>query len=274
MQDLLVGRAGAGHRPPVGGMHLVPWACEFVGTAMLLLGGLSAVCLDFGAHSPVGPHVHAGWVLRLITGLLFAGSGSLIAISPLGKRSGAHINPAVTLAFWTQGKVHRHDLTGYVVAQVLGGIAGAALVLLLWRGEARSVHIGATLPGDGASPVLATLIEVAMTAALVGMLLFFTSSARLAPFTPLANWFLVAALVVVGAPYTGTSLNPARSFGPALIDPVFTSFWVYVVGPVVGALLAVGGFALFRSRVVLTAKLAHDTRYKTTLGTALPAPIG
>jgi len=79
---------------------------------------------------------------------------------------------------------------------------------------------------------------------------------------------------VVGAPYTGTSLNPARSLGPALIDPVFSSFWVYVAGPLLGSLLAVGLFALFRERAVLTARVCNDPEYPTTLGTALPARMG
>ena len=73
---------------------------------------MSAVCLDFGPHSPL--RGLGSSVRLLLTGLLFAGTGSLLAISPLGRRSGAHLNPVVTLAFWTQRKVHPHDLAGYV----------------------------------------------------------------------------------------------------------------------------------------------------------------
>lgn len=93
-----------GQWPPQPGLHLAEWSCELLGTALLLLGGSSAVCLDFGPHSPL--RGLGSSVRLLLTGLLFAGTGSLLAISPLGRRSGAHLNPVVTLAFWTQRKVH------------------------------------------------------------------------------------------------------------------------------------------------------------------------
>jgi len=73
----------------------VPWWCEFLGTAILLVGGLSAVFLDFGPSSPITPHVPSVSARLLLTGLLFAGTGSLVALSPIGRRSGAHLNPAL-----------------------------------------------------------------------------------------------------------------------------------------------------------------------------------
>ena len=106
---------------------------------LLLLAGLSAVCFDFGPASPLR---HLGTSPRLlVTGLLFAGAGSLIAISPLGRRSGAHLNPVVTLAFWTQGKVHVHDVAGYILSQLVGAVLGTAAVALLWRSQATAIHI-------------------------------------------------------------------------------------------------------------------------------------
>src|SRR5580692_7262434 len=94
---------------PQGGVHPIEWGCELLGTAILLVGGLSAICLDFGAHGPIAAHVASHSLRLLITGLLFAGTGSLVAISPLGRRSGAHLNPVVTMAFWLRGNVHPHD---------------------------------------------------------------------------------------------------------------------------------------------------------------------
>ncbi|MGI8713160.1 MAG: hypothetical protein ACR2NR_08260 [Solirubrobacteraceae bacterium] len=82
-----------------GGWHRLPWGCEFLGTAILLSGGLSAVFLDFGPSSPITPHLSSMSARLLLTGLLFAGTGSLVALSPIGRRSGAHLNPAVTVAF-------------------------------------------------------------------------------------------------------------------------------------------------------------------------------
>jgi aquaporin Z len=257
-------------KPPASGWHWLPWFCEYAGTALLLLGGLSAVFLDFGPGSPVATHVASASVRRLMTGVLFAGTGSLVAVSPLGRISGAHLNPAVTLAFWTQRKVHPHDLAGYVVAQLLGALSAAALLYAAWGHTARALQVGATQPGDGFTALDAAALEAGMTASLVLLIFFFTSSTRTTRWTPMGTWILVATLVWVAAPYTGTSLNPARSLGPAVVDTLTAHLWVYVVGPLAGALLAVGVFAGFRNTRTLTAKLFHDPRYPSTLGSELP----
>ena len=262
------GAGAPGAQPAQGGLHLVEWACELAGTAILLLGGLSAVCLDFGAHTPLGSVATSPRLL--LTGLLFAGTGSLVAISPLGRRSGAHLNPVVTLAFWTQGKVHPHDVAGYIVGQVLGAFVGTALLALIWGQDAYALHLGATAPGPGVSDVAAVLIEAAMTATLILAILVMTSSARTARWTPLLLWGLIAVLVWQGAPYTGTSLNPARSLAPAVLAPLLAPYWIYVVGPLLGAGIAVAVFAAFQERQVLTAKLFHDPAYPSTLASALP----
>ncbi len=254
--------------PARGGIHLAEWACEAGGTALLLLGGLSAVFINFGPHSVLRELATSPRLL--VTGLLFAGTGSLVAVSPLGRRSGAHLNPVVTLAFWTQGKVHPHDLAGYVLAQLGGAVAGTALAAALWGGEARAVHLGATMPGHGITAAQATLIEVGMTSLLVLALLLLTSSASTARWTPLVLWPLIAGFVWQGARFTGTSLNPARSLGPALLAPALTDYWVYVLGPLGGGAVAVGLFSLLRERRVLTAKLFHDPRYPSTMGSDLP----
>ena len=254
---------------PQPGWHWGPWSCELLGTAVLLLGGLSAVFLDFGPHSPVAAHVPSMSARLLITGALFAGTGSLVALSPIGRWSGAHLNPVVTLAFFAQRKVHLHDLFGYVLGQCLGAIAAAAALRLVWGSTAAALHAGATQPGHGFGARDATLLEAAMTASLVLMILVMTSDDRTARWTPLGNWLLVATLVWRGAPYTGTSLNPARSLGPALIAPELHDLWVYVAGPVAGALIALAVFRLL-GRSTLTAKLFHDARYPSTMGAELP----
>jgi aquaporin Z len=233
-----------------------------------LIGGLSAVCLDFGPGSPLDGVSHS--VRLLVTGLLFAGTGSLVALTPFGRRSGAHLNPVVTLGFWTQRKVHPHDVAGYVGAQVVGAIAGTAVIKLVWGHRASAVHLGTTMPGHGLDDVQVVLVEAGMTAALLLAILFMTSSVRTARWTPLVLWFLIAALVWQGASYTGTSLNPARSFGPALLAHLLSNYWIYVVGPVLGGAIAVGIFALFRDVQVVTAKLFHDPSYPSTLASSLP----
>ena len=105
-----------------------------------------------------------------------------------------------------------------------------------------------------------------MTASLVLMIVFMTSSTRTARWTPLGNWLLVAALVWHGAPYTGTSLNPASSLGSALVAPLLTNLWPYLAG----ALVAAGIFAFFPCVNTITAKIFHDPRYRSTLGSDMP----
>jgi aquaporin Z len=253
-----------------GGWHWIEWLCELVGTALLLVGGLSAICLDFAPGSPVASVVPDHSARLLITGLLFAGTGSLVAISPLGRRSGAHLNPSVTFAFWRRGHMHPHDLAGYIVAQVAGAFAGAALVRWWWGAKATAVTLGVTQPGHGIGGVAAAGIEAFMTLLLVGGILLMVSSKRTARFTPLLVWIVVALLVWQGAPWTGTSLNPARSLAPALLAPKTAYLWVYIVGPLAGAWIAVSAYGRFTSLETLTAKLFHDPRYQTTMATTLP----
>jgi aquaporin Z len=234
---------------------------------LLLTAGLSAVCFDFG---PSSPFRHLGTSPRLlITGLLFAGAGSLLAISPLGRRSGAHLNPVVTLAFYTQGKVHPHDVVGYIASQLLGAVTGTAVVALMWGSQGTAVHLGETLPGRGLDSIEAASVEAGMTAALILVILLMTSGSA-ARWTPLVLWPLIAVLVWQGAPFTGTSLNPARSFGPALLVPQLQPYWIYVAGPIAGGALAVAAFGLWPKRRVLTAKLFHDPAYPTTFASSLP----
>ncbi len=238
-----------------------------------MLGGLSAVVLDFETGSPVARLVPSHSARLLITGLLFAGCGSLITISPIGRRSGAHLNPAVTLGFWCRRHLHPFDLAGYVLSQLAGGLLGAELLRLVWGWRVESVGYGVTHPGAGVTPLAAAGIEALMTAILVLSIFLLVSSARTARFTPLVLWPLIAVLVWRGAPFTGTSLNPARSLGPAVVAGVWTDFWVYVAGPLSGSLLAVVLMAIIPRRT-LTAKLFHDPRFPTVMGSDLPQRRG
>lgn len=256
---------------PREGWHWAEWSAEGLGTAALVLGGLSAVCLDFGAGSPVPHLVHSASLRLLITGLLFAGTGSLIAISPLGRQSGAHLNPSVTLAFWSSGHVSRSDLGGYLLAQFTGSVLGVAILRLAWGRIAVSVQDGRTAPHPGLSPAAALGIEALMTAILILTIFSLTSSPSTARWTPLVLWFVIALLVWQGAPFTGCSLNPARSLGPAVVSGDFGALWIYLVAPPLGALAGAGLFVrIFTGRRPVTAKLFHDASYPSVLGTSMP----
>jgi glycerol uptake facilitator-like aquaporin len=128
-----------------------PWRIflsELVGTAVLLLVGLSLVIFMFGAGSPM-ERIAPSLVLRqTITGFLFGCVGATIALSSVGKESGAHINPAVTLGFWLMHKLDARTAVGYVFAQLIGACVGC-LPLLAWGSMGRSVNFGPTVPGEG-----------------------------------------------------------------------------------------------------------------------------
>ena len=246
------------------------WGCELVGTGLLLLAGLSAVFMDFGRGSPVAVVLPSEGARRLLTGLLFGAAGSLIALTPLGRRSGAHLNPAVSVAFWTQRKLGVHELGRYVLAQTIGALIAVTVLRFAWGRVGLGLHLAATQPGAGVTPAAAAGIEALMTGCLILTILLMTSTVRTARFTPLATWLLVATLVWLGAPYTGTSLNPARSFAPALLAPELAHLWVYIVGPLGGAVFA-SALVAASPATVLTAKLFHDPRYGGSLSSR-PAP--
>jgi len=240
-----------------------PWLhffSEFVGTALLIAVGLSVVILNFGAGSPVVALFPNPGIRLVITGFLFGATGGIIALSPIGKVSGAHINPVVSLAFCLLGKLRARHALGYVLAQLCGAGLGG-LPLLAWGRMGASIAFGATVPGTGYSAVAATLGELATTSALIIGLIIFLGHPRLRVFTPCLFPFLYAVMVYLEAPISGTSTNPARSLGPALISGDWHDWWVYWVGPVLGSLVGLGIYRLTRLRLhkleVEVAKLYH-----------------
>jgi aquaporin Z len=261
---------GAAPQPAVGGFHPLEWGAEFIGTFFQLCLGFMAVAVLSVRNSPVhiGPFAPRLLAIGVIFGLLAA----VVAISPVGKRSGAHLNPAVTLGFFLRGHVHRHDVLGYVIAQVLAAVAAAAAFAAALGGWASHVHDGVTQPGPHISAAAAIGIEAGLTGCLLFVIFNLVSSPRTARWTPAVVVALLALLILAGAPYTGASMNPARSLGPATVADNWNLLWVYFIGPPLGAIFAVVAFRVFLpQRRTLTAKLFHDERYVSTLRTELPA---
>ncbi len=239
----------------------IPWtlfASEFIGTALLIGVGVSFVILDFGKGSPVVNLIPDSGLRRAITGFLFGSTGALIAVSWIGKESGAHINPVVTLAFWAQGKIGRVHALGYIICQLIGGIAGA-LSLLLWNQTGNSISYGGTFPGQSYSAWTALIGEIITTFALVFLLFVFIGHNKLKRYTPLLFPLLYMIMVFLEAPVSGTSTNPARSIGPSVISGNWSDWWVYWIGPVVGALIGVSVHSLswFKKFEIKVAKLYH-----------------
>jgi aquaporin Z len=241
--------------------HSLPWApflAELAGTALLVLVGLSVVIADFGQGSPVVALLPDAGARRLVTGFLFGATGALVALSPLGRESGAHINPVVSLGFWLMGKIRGRHALGYALAQLVGAVLGA-LPLLAWGAMGRSVQFGATVPGAGFGSNWALMGEAVTTFALIAGLFLFVGHRKLRPFTPALFPLLYALMVFWEAPVSGTSTNPARSLGPAVIAWAWRGWWIYWLGPLIGALLAVAmyRFTWLRRLEIDVAKLYH-----------------
>lgn len=234
----------------------LPLFCsELIGTAFLNLVGLSIVIVMFGDGTPLARMIPSAGVRRLLTGFLFGATGATIAISPIGKISGAHINPAVSLGFSLMGKLAATVALGYVCAQCIGGILGA-LPLLAWGSFGRSIVFGSTAPGPGYSTWVALLGEVSATFAMVALLCVFLGFREIRRFTPLLFPFLYSLMVYLEAPISGTSTNPARSLGPAVISGTWQSWWIYWLGPLLGMLAAITVCSGLANRIEV-AKLYH-----------------
>jgi aquaporin Z len=219
------------------------WSAEAASTGLFVLGALSAVALVLGDGSPADGLLDSESGRMLVTGLLVGGVVSLIVVSPLGRLSGAHLNPVVTLAFALLGRVSRCDVVAYVLAQTAGALVGGVAFRLAWGGVADSVDGGVTHPTIAA--VAALGLEAAMTALLIAGILLFLSRESLMRWLPLMLWPLIGAMIWKGGVYTGTSLNPARSVGPAVAFADFADLWLYLVAPTFGALTVA---ALWRRR--------------------------
>ena len=199
---------------------------ELLGTFMLVLVAAG------------GGVLHAKGEISLAAAVVAPGLMVMAIILFMGAISGAHLNPVVSLAFGLRRDFPWRRIWGYIAAQLIGATL-AALFLLAVFGNVE--HLGATLPGPGYHDWQALLMEIVLTAALVSVILGTASGAQnVGTIGALGVGGYIALAGLWSAPVSGTSMNPARSFGPALVSGHWTSFWVYVVGPALGALIAVG----------------------------------
>jgi len=228
---------------------------EMIGTGLLLLGGLSFVILMFGNGSPMEQLIPSIVLRRILTSFLFGCVGATIALSVVGKISGAHINPAVTFGFWMMKKLDAKTAAGYMLAQLVGAFLGS-VPLLLWGALGRSIDFGATVPGKGYSLEAVMMGEAATTFGLVASLFVFIAFRRVRHFTPFMVPFLYAVMVPLEADISGTSTNPARTFGPAVISGRWDAWWIYWLGPIIGTVIAIVVCSRFTHRIEV-AKLYH-----------------
>lgn len=225
----------------------------------MVAAGLAVTLLEYPG-SPVHQALPDADLRRSLIGLAMGLTAIGIIYSPWGRRSGAHINPAVTLTFLRLGKIAPWDAVFYIMAQFSGGTLGVVFDVLLLRHRftAPPVDYIATVPG--ASGLWAALgAEFSMSLVLMLTLLVFMNSQRLSRFTGLAAGVLVAAYITVEAPVSGMSINPARTFASAAPGGPWTGAWIYYTAPVLGMLGAVEAYhRLLKGRTRrMCAKLDH-----------------
>jgi len=201
---------------------------EALGTFLLVLVAAGAPVVNAQSHGQVGPAARVVAPALMVMAIIYF----------MGTISGAHLNPAVTIGFALRRNFPWRRVPGYVGAQVLGSIVAAGFLRLTFSNIGQ---LGATTPGVGIDAWTAVMIEAVLSAGLLSVILGTASGAR--------NVGTNAAIAVAGyialaglwaAPVTGASMNPARSFGPALVGGHWKDWWVYLLGPAIGAVVAVG----------------------------------
>ncbi|MCD7822804.1 MAG: aquaporin [Oscillospiraceae bacterium] len=215
------------------------YIAEFIGTCVLVVFGCGTAML-VGCGSEYG----CGYIL---TALAFGLAIVAMAYS-IGNISGCHVNPAVSLSMLVTGKMTVKDFVGYVVAQVLGATFGSAILALIWNlgdvTDMTSAYGSNSTAGVGGSVIAALLVEIVLTFVFVLAIHGVTSKTENTAVTGIVIGLTLTFVHILGIGLTGTSVNPARSFGPALIaafsgntDPI-KELWIFIVGPLVGGALA------------------------------------
>jgi aquaporin Z len=253
-----------GRSPQAARSHWPEYLCE----ALALGAFMASACLFTVLLEYPGSRLHSALpspaVRRVLMGIAMGATAIAIIYSPLGRRSGAHMNPAVTLTFLRLGRVAPRDALGYVLAQFVGGAAGVVLAASLAPMALvhPSVNYAVTVPGT-AGWVVAAVAELVISFALVVVVLTMSHRPRSAPYTGVAAGALVAFYIAIEAPYSGMSMNPARTAASALSAGVWTAWWVYFLVPPIAMLLAAEAYLRTTRRAqVGCAKLHHSKRVR------------
>lgn len=240
--------------------HWPEYLMEAGETGCYLFSACALATLLWHPASPLQAYLRNDAVRRMLMGAGMGASIILIVHSPWGKQSGAHFNPAVTLAYCRLGKVASWDALFYCASQLVGAVGGVAVAtLVLWGAPAHNaVRYSATLPGDD-GVTTAFLAEVAVSFLLVMTVLVASNHRVLAPYTRYFAALLIASGIAFESPLSGMSANPARTFGPAVCGGYWQSLWIYLTAPTLGMLAAGEVFLVARNgKGPFCAKLDHQ----------------
>ena len=218
---------------------------ELIGTFILVFTGCAVAVAAILQRSTAGPAFYDSLAVALAFGIAL-----VVIVAAIGHVSGAHVNPAVTLALAVTKKFSWQYVPIYLGAQLLGAVLGAIAVWITYGGAAReAASLAATFPTDGVGDLQALVVEILVTFILMFVVISVATDERApAGVAPLAVGFALACGVLIAGPVTGGSLNPARTLGPMIVAGQFTALWVYIVGPIVGAVLAALAYDRFASQ--------------------------
>jgi len=241
-------------------LHWPEYLMEAAGLGFFMVSACLFGALYENPASPVRQAISSTLLRRLLMGLSMGLTSIAIVYSPWGKQSGAHINPSVTLTFLRLGKIPRWDALFYTLSQFVGAALGVMVVAALF-GMAVSdpaVRYVVTLPGEHGVGV-ALLAEFVIAFLLMSVVLHISNHHRLSRFTGLFAGALVATYITLEAPFSGMSMNPARTMGSALTADIFNGLWIYFVAPPLGMLCAAELYLWWKGTfAVKCCKLHHD----------------
>ena len=213
---------------------MVRWASEFIGTFSLVFFGTGAIVVA-DANPGMIPHFAVAAAFGLVV---------MTMIYAIGDLSGAHINPAVTIAFWLARRLPGRDVLPYAMSQLLGALAASGVLRLAFPGHRT---LGTTIPSIGIGAAL--VFEILLTFVLMFVIIHVSQGAKeKGIMAGIAIGGTVALEALVFGPLTGASMNPARSIAPALVSGMLNHQWIYILAPVIGAGLAILSCRILRDR--------------------------
>lgn len=232
---------------------------EAAGLGIFMVSACTFAALLGHPSSPLYQAVPEALPRRMLGGLAMGLTAVAIIYSPWGKRSGAHLNPAVTFTFWRLGKIKSADAFFYIMAQFVGAVAGVTFAAFIFGHAVTNppVNYAATLPGkDGY--LVAFAAEAVIAFLQMTMVLNISNRMNISRYTGLFAGALVATWISIESPLSGMSMNPARSFGSAFNAGIWNSLWIYFTAPPLGMLLAAEIYLWLKgSHKILCAKLHH-----------------
>jgi aquaporin Z len=241
--------------------HWPEYLMEAAGLGLFMISACVFTVLLMHPASPVGHWIVHPLLRRAVIGMTMGLTAIALIYSPWGKQSGAHFNPSVTLAFFRLGKVAAWDAFFYIVSQFVGAVIGVflcAILLAPWISDPQ-VNYAVTAPGSHGARV-ALVSEFVISFLLMTTVLLVSNSKRLPAFTGVFAGVLVAIYITLEAPFSGMSMNPARTFGSALLAHNWSYLWVYFTAPPIGMLAAAEIYhRLVGADNVICAKLHHGT---------------